>query len=111
MFIYFTLKKKKPSNLNLIISKHDWKVSWAVILTTVKTRFCIGRGSILFTWVFAEFHLSLSTWVIQMRDDEAWIKEVAAKLDKIKLNAIQKGFPGGSVVKNPPAGGAGLIPG
>ena len=34
-----------------------------------------------------------------MRDDEAWIKEVAAKLDKIKLNAIQKGFPGGSVVK------------
>ena len=42
---------------------------------------------------------------------KAWVKEVAAKLDKIKLNAIQKGFPGGSVVKNPPAGGTGLIPG
>ena len=34
---------------------------------------------------------------------KAWIKEVAVKLDKMKLNAIQKGFPGGSVVKNPPA--------
>ena len=34
---------------------------------------------------------------------KAWIKEVAVKLDKMKLNAIQKGFPGSSVVKNPPA--------